>query len=314
MEPQKRFGKGRGLERALEKDRCYPAHKLFTSRSPAPAIVALPRPLPGVAVFALGDWCQTMQRSVMILVIALSLTGCGAPDPATTLPTAVIATEAPRATATTAPTEAPVLTNTPAPTATPAPTNTPAPSTTPSPIPATPVPPVVFSGKGQTVTDPFTPPGSINRVTFTHQGRRNFIVQVFGSTGSEGSMVNEIGNYQGIRPLLADEDQYYFEVNADGAWTIRVEAITADPDAAHGISGKGDYVSGLFEPSATGPVAYNLTHSGTRNFIVNLYCAGGEDGVENEIGKVDGSVVVRFKDGPCFWDVQADGDWTITPK
>jgi len=302
--------------RALEKDRCYPAHKLVTSRSPAPAIVALPRPLAGVAVFALGDWSQTMQRSFMILVIALSLTGCGAPDPATTLPTAVIATEAPRATATTAPTEAPVPTNTPAPTATPAPTNTPAPSATPSPIPATatPVPPVVITGKGQTVTDPFTPPGSINRVTFAHQGRRNFIVQVFGSTGSEGSMVNEIGNYQGIRPLLADEDRYYFEVNADGAWTIRVEAITAEPDAAHGISGKGDYVSGLFEPSATGPVAYNLTHSGTRNFIVNLYCAGGEDGVENAIGKVDGSVVVRFKDGPCFWDVQADGDWTITPK
>jgi hypothetical protein len=176
------------------------------------------------------------------------------------------------------------------------------------------VPPVVITGEGQTVTNPFTPPAAINRVTLTHQGRRNFIVQVFGSTGSEGSMVNELGNYHGIRPLLADEEQYYFEVNADGAWTILVEPITTDPDAANGISGKGDFVSGLFEPSATGPVPYQLTHTGERNFIVQLYCAGGEDGVENEIGKVEGSVVVRFKDGPCFWDVKADGDWTITPK
>jgi hypothetical protein len=265
---------------------------------------------------ALDERSETMCRTLLLLILVPALAACGPPDPVTTLPTAVIATEAPRSTATTAPTEAPPPTNTPAPTATPAPTNTPAPTATPSPIPptATPVPPVVITGKGQMVTDPFTPPGSINRVTLTHQGRRNFIVQVFGSTGSEGSMVNEIGTYQGIRPLLADEDQYYFEVNADGAWTIRVEAITAEPDAAKGISGKGDYVSGLFEPSATGPVPHNLTHTGKRNFIVHVYCAGGEDAVENEIGQVDGSVVVRFKDGPCFWDVQADGDWTIAPK
>jgi hypothetical protein len=224
------------------------------------------------------------------------------------------------ATAAPQPTEAPAATagptNTPAPTDTPAPTSTPAPTETPSPIPPTetPVPPVVLEGRGQMVTEPFTPPGSINRVFLTHKGQSNFIVHVFGSTGSEGTMVNEIGNYQGIRPLLADEDQFYFEVKADGPWTIRVEAITGEPDAAQGLEGKGDYVSGMFAPASTGAVPYDVSHDGEANFIVHLYCAGGQDSVQNEIGKVSGSVVVRFRDGPCFWDVRADGAWSLKPK
>ena len=127
-------------------------------------------------------------------------------------------------------------------------------------------------------------------------------------------MVNEIGNYQGIRPLIADEDQFYFEVEADGSWTIRIETISGEPEAAQGLEGKGDYVSGLFEPSATGPVPYSVSHDGDANFIVYLYCAGGQDSVQNEIGKVSGSVVVRFSDAPCFWDVRADGNWSLKPE
>src|SRR5690349_4280820 len=127
-----------------------------------------------------------MRRTMIAAMVVVVLAACGSPDPVATLPTGVIVTEAPRPTAAPAPTEAPAPTqtlaptNTPAPTETPAPTTTPAPTATPSPIPATatPVLPVLITGKGQTVTDPFTPPAKINRVTFTHQGRRNFIVQV----------------------------------------------------------------------------------------------------------------------------------------
>jgi hypothetical protein len=210
----------------------------------------------------------------------------------------------------------PKPTQTPAPTNTPKPTSTPRPTATPSPVPSTPtpIPSVVIEGKGQTVTDPFTPPSSINRVTFTHKGSSNFIVHSFAANGDEGSLVNVIGNYQGIRPLLSENPPYYFEVKADGTWSIRVEPITDEPGAVSGISGKGDYVSGLFQPTSTGPKPYNLTHNGEGNFIVHLFCAGGQDSVENEIGAVNGSVVARFEKGPCFWEVRADGDWTIKPK
>lgn len=208
-------------------------------------------------------------------------------------------------------------TETAAPTVTPAPTSTPAPSATPTPIPPTPtpIPPVELAGTGQTVTDPFTPPGAINRIILTHQGGSNFIVTLYTASGGDELIANTIGDYQGIRPMLAsDGTDYYFEVDADGPWTIRVEAISGEPDAAAGLEGSGDYVSGVFAPEKAGAVPYNVSHQGDSNFIVQLYCAGGQDMVQNEIGAVSGSVVVQFADGPCFWDVQADGDWTLRPK
>jgi len=76
----------------------------------------------------------------------------------------------------------------------------------------------------------------------------------------------------------------------------------------------GDQVSGLFLPTKEGAVPFVFTHNGTSNFIVLVTCGGGTDYAQNEIGKVDGSAVVKFSDGPCLWDVQADGEWTISAK
>jgi len=45
-----------------------------------------------------------------------------------------------------------------------------------------------------------------------------------------------------------------------------------------------------------------------------LHCAGGDDLVANEIGPVSGETVVEFEQGPCLWEVQADGDWNVRPK
>lgn len=239
------------------------------------------------------------------------------PVPATTAQpaAAVQATVAPAATQPPAPTEVPKPTATSAPTDTPAPTNTPAPTATPEPT-ATPTPPpepVVLKGKGKTVTDPFTLPDTVNWVKLTHKGKSNFIVHAFGPNDQEESITNDIGNYTGVRPLLG-KGEWFFEVNADGVWEIRVEPMGPDPDAATGIEGHGDYVSGLFLPAKTGRVPYNIKHTGQSNFIVHLLCAGGSDSVANEIGAVEGSVVVKFQDGPCFWEVRADGDWSIKPK
>jgi hypothetical protein len=172
---------------------------------------------------------------------------------------------------------------------------------------------VVLSGKGKTVTDPFRLPAAVNRVTFTHKGSRNFIVQSYGPDDKKDFLVNTIGNYTGIRPMFG-EGEWYLEINADGAWTVTIEPIGPESGAAQGIEGHGDYVSGVFEPTKTGNVPYNLKHTGKRNFIVQLICAGGQDFVANEIGAFEGSVVASFRDGPCLWEVQADGDWSVKPK
>lgn len=203
------------------------------------------------------------------------------------------------------------------PTETPAPTATPEPTDTPEPPTATPEPtlapePIVIEGSGQTVTDPITLSEGVYRVTFTHDGRRNFIVQAYVGDDTD-FLVNTIGNYEGSRPLIGG-NELFFEVNADGAWSIRVEPIAFDEAVASGAEGTGDQVTGLFTPAKEGAVPYAFTHSGKRNFIVQLHCAGGSDFAQNVIGAADNEAVVRFRDAPCFWEVQADGDWAIRPK
>lgn len=74
-------------------------------------------------------------------------------------------------------------------------------------------------------------------------------------------------------------------------------------------------MSGQFSPPGSG--AWTITHDGKRNFIVQLYCAGDSFGpqlVQNMIGAVDGSKVVQFGRGLCYWVVQADGAWSLAPR
>ena len=239
-------------------------------------------------------------KYLFVLVAALVLAACGgSPAPTADAPTAapVVPTAVP-ATATAKPTDAP--------TSTPKPTNTPAP---PTPTPA----PVELKGEGKTVTDPVVPPGGINRVRFTHAGQRNFIVTAYRESGDSDILANKIGAYIG-QSLLLGRESVYFEVNADGPWSITLEQIYQTDEATNGLVGNGDTVSDGFAPAKTGPVPYAITHDGKRNFIARLMCAGGEDYVANEIGPVDGAVVAKFSKGPCIWVVQADGNWSLKPK
>jgi hypothetical protein len=208
------------------------------------------------------------------------------------------------------PTETPKPSDTLQPTDTPAPpTSTPVPTDTPIPtLTFTPIPPVDLQGAGQTATQEFRLPASISVATFTHGGSRNFIVTVF-QGDKEDLLINTIGPYKGERPLFGDEP-VTLDIGADGAWTVHIEPISAA--GSPGFSGRGDSVSGVFTPPKRG--AWEITHNGERNFIVQLYCAGGTDLIQNEIGAVQSSKIIGFPDGPCFWEVQADGDWSLTPR
>ncbi|KPV52923.1 hypothetical protein SE17_12585, partial [Kouleothrix aurantiaca] len=93
-----------------------------------------------------------------------------------------------------------------------------------------------------------------------------------------------------------------------------VESLYQTDEAANGITGNGDTVTDAFTPAHTGPVPYTFKHDGKRNFIAHLICSCGEDIPVNEIGTVEGSVVVKFEKGPCLWRVQADGNWSLNPK
>jgi hypothetical protein len=208
------------------------------------------------------------------------------------------------------PTATPTATHTATPTQTytPEPTDTPEPTSTPTPTPE----PIALEGFGQDVVD-FTMSFSVGRAVFTHNGGSNFIVTAFGPGGSEDLLVNEIGYYEGSRPLFGEGD-YTLEIDADGAWTALIEPIVFDNSLTAGLEGKGDYVSDVFMPLEEKPTPYTFLHDGSHNFIVYLHCAGGSDLIQNEIGAVDATAMARFSEGPCLWDVIADGAWSIRPR
>ena len=174
--------------------------------------------------------------------------------------------------------------------------------------------PIVVAGEGQTVSDPTEIPQGVYRLNLSHVGERNFIVRSFAPDGGEEGVTNVIGAYEGQELLVSEGGAWTFEVNADGRWTILVEPIGFDDSSATGIEGSGDVITNLFTPTTEGPVPYNFTHDGQRNFIVRLICAGGTDGAQNEIGSIEASAMARFSEGPCLWDVNADGNWSIKPR
>ena len=221
--------------------------------------------------------------------LVLFLLGCG-----TTAPTTKSAS---------AP-SAPVPTSPPRPTSPPAPTVTPRPTPLPSPTPA----PVRLSGQGQDVTRAVQLPAAIVVVELRHSGSRNFIVKAH-IGGREELLANKIGGYHGLRPLVGPSP-VTFAVSADGAWSIVLKPLTGGGQPA--VSGTGDYVSALFSAPSAG--AWEVQHTGKRNFIVKLHCRGGSDLVQNKIGAVGGSVFVTFPQGPCFWEIEADGRWSLRPR
>lgn len=204
---------------------------------------------------------------------------------------------------------------TPRPTETTGPSDTPAPTATPEPPTDTPVPPtlpapITLTGSNQNVTETVTV-AVVSSLHATYNGGGNFAIWAYDSNGDRDLLVNLVGAYDGYRALLPGS--YYFEVTAEAAWTLVIDPLAMQPEAAGGLSGQGDYVSGLFEP-ALGNVPYTFTHDGEGNFAIWLYCGDGRDLMQNEIGAVNNTAIARFTDSPCFWEVTADGAWTITPR
>ena len=92
---------------------------------------------------------------------------------------------------------------------------------------------------------------------------------------------------------------------------MTITAITCC--AASGeFAGTGDAVSDQFNPP--GRQTWRLSNSGTRNYVVYAHCVSGDQLVLNRAGPGQGSMVVQFGRGPCYWEVLSDGSWSIRPN
>ena len=71
-------------------------------------------------------------------------------------------------------------------------------------------------------------------------------------------------------------------------------------------------MSAYFPPPTAG--TWNVAHDGQTGFFVYAHCVGGSIVVEDKSGAFQDAPRVEFPRGPCFWEVRADGTWSLKPQ
>lgn len=218
-------------------------------------------------------------------------------------------TPAPVATETVAPVqpEEPTL----EPTATPEPTAT----LVPTPMPA----PLVMTGSGGNITADFQVDAPLIITEFSHDGSGNFAIFLKDAETAENLnlLVNVIGATTGSNLTGIDPGTYFYEVTADGNWTVTTKLTghwTKQPQAtAYSFAGRGDSVSPIFSLS-DGRANIALTHNGERNFAVFIYDVNSGQPIDllvNTIGPANESAAIAASAGDYILQITADGDWTV---
>lgn len=83
---------------------------------------------------------------------------------------------------------------------------------------------IVMSGTGKTATPEFELVSGLRRVTMTHDGHDNFIVELLDTDGNEvETLANEIGKFNGSTAFQADSGKYLVTVEGDGHWTVTIQ-------------------------------------------------------------------------------------------
>lgn len=173
-----------------------------------------------------------------------------------------------------------------------------------------------LSGEGSQVTPKFQFQQGLTIFKFTHSGSLNFIVHLVDRNSQIDYLVNAIGSFDGSKAQgIKIAGSYYLDIQSDGKWTITIQQPrpTTAPYTTT-LHGKGQAATQLFSMQS-GLKTITMTHDGTSNFTVLLLDREGNvvEYMVNEIGKFNGSKAEAIQnDGIYLFDVQADGNWTIS--
>ena len=144
----------------------------------------------------------------------------------------------------------------------------------------------------------------------THSGFSNFAVISY-TAGNDriDLLVNEIGNYSGSVPVnfQVGEEVGLLEITASGPWTINAEYLFDLPLNQDGEAG--GFGDSVLYMNITNP-GVTFTHQGDSNFSVLAWNEDGRDLLVNEVGEYDGTV--RSPTGIVFYEISANGDWTVS--
>lgn len=258
-----------------------------------------------------------MKSTLLAGLLVLTVSACSASTEPTAPPAAATTTLTP------ASSEAPAASNNPSAVAQATELTEASPEATESPTvsPASSESPISLSGKGSRKTKPFTMHAPA-RVDLTYSGSGNFITHiqpVGGSVIDAVGLSNTIGRTKlrtYVYELEIDGAKSYLDVLAGtGSWTIKITpGIPAPASAPATFDGKWGLRTDLL--SLAGDYTVAFSHAGSGNFIVRLVPSDGSilgsESIANEIGKVKDSTEVYGLDGDYYFDVTADGAWTIS--
>jgi hypothetical protein len=170
-----------------------------------------------------------------------------------------------------------------------------------------------LSGTGTDVITGSIPDDRMTIATIEHTGASNFIVWAVDDEGEKlDLLVNEIGDYSGTRSVNFGSARGLrgIDIQADGAWSMVIQpANWAHELTASGGDGRGE---DIVDASRLAGAVVRLTHDGDSNFVIWVYDDDGEriDLLVNEIGEYAGTH--RVPNGAAWFDVSADGNWTVT--
>jgi hypothetical protein len=148
-------------------------------------------------------------------------------------------------------------------------------------------------------------------VEVTHSGSSNFMVESVDATGDSVSLVvNEVGDYDGLRPLdLEREQPAALKIRADGRWKVTVMVADKAPKWTGKASGKAGATVLLVDPKAADQDV-RFTHKGRSNCTLIVRSARGSDLLVNDIGRYGAEMVVPT--GTTFIEIESSGSWTLT--
>lgn len=183
---------------------------------------------------------------------------------------------------------------------------------TASPVPLVPTGPAPpdksYEGRGNKTIDIDLNEDWLHVAKITHKGTSNFMVDSLDASGQPIDLVvNEVGNYTGVRLLDGDRGvPSRLKIRADGSWRVTVMVATKAPRWTGRASGTGDAI--LQVDPADPAVTVRFTHKGRSN--TTLQTRGEKaDLLVNEIGRYAGQM--QIPTGTTFIDITGDGSWIL---
>jgi len=171
-----------------------------------------------------------------------------------------------------------------------------------------------FNGTGVTLTDRVRLEDGITTVDIRHDGESTIRVELAPASKTELGrlLVDEQGALDGGRVLAVGAGEYVFAVTATGEWALNcsqpaVETLAPDPPPRTASGVGPDYIGPVLLGRTT---EVSCRHHGEGSFGLQAYTPNESHQLLADSGNVDEWISTEIS-GPTWFDVDADGEWTV---